>query len=128
MSEGELARAISHESAHITRHDNLKKLMLRVCSFPRFGQLEQQWLAAVEIDADQHAVSNKREALDLASALVKASRLSIPTAELTTNLTGEPGALLQVRIQRRLAGTLPKAQARLYELVPCCWRGFPLWP
>src|SRR4051794_18738161 len=49
LSENELARAISHESAHIKQHDNLKKLMLRVCSFPRATQLEQQWLAAVEI-------------------------------------------------------------------------------
>lgn len=116
LSEGELARAISHESAHITRHDNLKKLMLRVCSFPRFGQLEQQWLAAVEIDADQHAVSNKREALDLASALVKASRLSIPTAELTTNLTGEPGALLQVRVQRLLAWDAAESSSQVVRI------------
>jgi beta-lactamase regulating signal transducer with metallopeptidase domain len=103
LSEDELARAISHESAHITRHDNLKKLMLRVCSFPRTAQIERQWLAAVELDADNHAVSNKREALDLASALVKASRLSMSTAELTMNLTSEGGTLLQMRVQRLLA-------------------------
>jgi beta-lactamase regulating signal transducer with metallopeptidase domain len=100
LNQDELARAISHESAHIKRHDNLKKLMLRVCSFPRAAQIERQWLAAVEMDADNHAVSNKREALDLASALVKASRLSMPTAELTTNLSSEGGMLLQMRVQR----------------------------
>ena len=103
LSEDELARAISHESAHITRHDNLKKLMLRVCSFPRATEIEQHWLATVEMDADKNAVSNKREALDLASALVKASRLSMPTAELTMNLTSEGGVLLQMRVQRLLA-------------------------
>jgi hypothetical protein len=116
LSEGELARAISHESAHITRHDNLKKLMLRVCSFPRSSQIEQQWLAAVEIDADRHAVSNKREALDLASALVKASRLSMPTAELTTNLAGEPGVLLQVRVQRLLAWDAAQSSSQIVRL------------
>jgi Zn-dependent protease with chaperone function len=112
LSENELARAISHESAHIKQHDNLKKLMLRVCSFPRATQLEQQWLAAVEMDADRHAVSNKREALDLASALVKASRLSMPTAELTTNLT-EGGVLLQMRVQRLLAWDADRSSSRL---------------
>jgi len=116
LSEGELARAISHESAHITRHDNLKKLMLRVCSFPRSSQIEQQWLAAVEIDADRHAVSNKREALDLASALVKASRLSMPTAELTTNLAGEPGVLLQVRVQRLLAWDASQSSSQIVRV------------
>jgi Zn-dependent protease with chaperone function len=103
LTQDELARAISHESAHITRHDNLKKLMLRVCSFPRATQIEKQWLAAVEVDADRYAVRSKREALDLASALVKASRLKMPTAELTMNLTSEAGSLLQMRVQRLLS-------------------------
>ncbi len=101
LSEKELARAIFHESAHIQRRDNLKKLALRACTIPRDPKLEREWLAALEIDADRFAVSNKSEALDLASALVKASRLSMPTAELTTNLT-EGGALLQMRVQRLL--------------------------
>lgn len=113
LSEDELARAISHESAHITRHDNLKKLMLRVCSFPRATQIEEHWLAAVELDADNQAVSNKREALDLASALVKASRLSMPTAELTMNLTSEGGVLLQMRVQRLLAWDAVRNSSKL---------------
>jgi hypothetical protein len=116
LSEDELARAISHESAHITRRDNLKKLMLRVCSYPRAHQIEQQWLAAVEMDADLQAVSNKREALDLASALVKASRLSMPTAELTTNLTSEPGTLLQMRVHRLLAWDASQNSSQLFRV------------
>ena len=116
LSEKELARAISHESAHIHRHDNLKKLALRACSFPRVKQLEQQWLAALEIDADRYAVSNKSEALDLAAALVKASRLSMPTAELTTNLA-EGGALLQMRVQRLLDWDAREASNRLTRVV-----------
>jgi len=112
LSEKELARAISHESAHIYRHDNLKKLALRACSFPRAAQIEQQWLAALELDADQYAVSNKTEALDLASALVKASRLSMPTAEFTTNLT-EGGQLLHMRVQRLLDWDAAQSSSRL---------------
>jgi len=116
LSEKELARAISHESAHIRRHDNLKKLALRACSFPRASQIEQQWLAALEIDADRYAVSNKAEALDLASALVKASRLSAPTAEFTTNLT-ERGVLLQMRVQRLLDWNAAQASSRYFGLI-----------
>jgi Zn-dependent protease with chaperone function len=103
LSEEELTRAIAHESAHIRNHDNIKKLMLRVCSFPPAHRLEHKWLAALEMAADENAVNNKREALDLASALVKASRLSVPTAELATNLTTDAGQLLQVRVERLLA-------------------------
>lgn len=112
LSEKELARAISHESAHIRRHDNLKKLALRACSFPRASQIEQQWLAALELDADRYAVSNKSEALDLASALVKASRLSMPTAEFTTNLT-DGGQLLHMRVQRLLDWDAAQSSNRL---------------
>jgi len=113
LSEQELARAISHETAHIKRRDNLKKLVLRACSFPRATQIEREWLAAVEMDADRYAVRNRREALDLASALVKASRMSMPTAELTTNLTGEPGTLLQMRVQRLLEWDASQQSDRL---------------
>ncbi len=112
LNEKELARAISHESAHVHRHDNLKKLALRACSFPRAAQIEQQWLAALEIDADRYAVSNKSEALDLASALVKASRLSMPNADFTTHLT-EGGQLLQMRVQRLLDWDAVRSSNRL---------------
>ncbi len=116
LNEKELARAISHESAHIRRHDNLKKLALRACTFPRASQIEQQWLAALEIDADRYAVSNKSEALDLASALVKASRLNMPTAEFTTHLT-EGGELLQTRVQRLLDWDTAQSSNRLLAYV-----------
>jgi hypothetical protein len=115
LSENELARAISHESAHIDKHDNLKKLSLRVLSFPRANELEQRWLAAIEIDADRSAVNNQREALDLASALVKASRLSMATAELTTNLTSEAGALLEMRVQRLLSWNDLQSSNKLFH-------------
>jgi hypothetical protein len=103
FTEEELARAIAHESAHIQRNDNLKKLLLRVASYPRTREIERLWLAALEIDADRQAVRNRREALELASALVKASRLTVANAELTTNLTSDSGALLQERVERLLA-------------------------
>jgi Zn-dependent protease with chaperone function len=115
LSEDELARAISHESAHVDNHDNLKKLVLRVLSFPRAKEIEQRWLAAVEINADRLAVNNQREALDLASALVKASRLGGATAELTTNLTSDPGALLQLRVQRLISWDASRRSHKLFR-------------
>jgi hypothetical protein len=103
LNESELARAIAHESAHIRNHDNAKKLALRLLSYPSLGSMEQRWLSSLEIEADQSAVRSKREALDLASALVKSSRLSIATPELVTNLASPAGALLHTRVERLLA-------------------------
>jgi beta-lactamase regulating signal transducer with metallopeptidase domain len=103
LNENELARAIAHESAHIRNHDNIKKLALRVCHYPPSLSLEHSWLEALEIAADQSAVNSKREALDLASALVKSSRLSCPSPELVTNLASPAGTLLHNRVERLLA-------------------------
>ena len=54
--------------------DNLKKLALRLAWFPGMSQLDKAWQNAAELAADDAAVSNAAEALDLASALIKLSR------------------------------------------------------
>jgi hypothetical protein len=79
--------------------------------------LEQSWLEALEISADQSAVNSKREALDLASALVKSSRLSRPTPELVTNLASPAGTLLHNRVERLLAWEQPEVAARYRKLL-----------
>lgn len=112
LTQGELARAIAHESAHIRHHDNLKKMALRMCQFPPMPSMEKRWLEALEIAADESAVNSKREALDLASALVKSSRLSLPTPELVTNLASPAGTLLHNRVERLLAWEHPEATTR----------------
>lgn len=117
LSEDELARAIAHESAHIRHHDNLKKIGLRLCQFPPMRSMEQSWLEALEIAADQSAVNSKREALDLASALVKSSRLSRPTPELVTNLASPAGTLLHNRVERLLAWERPQSSARYAQVL-----------
>ncbi len=116
LNEDELARAIAHESAHIRHHDNLKKMSLRLCQFPPMRSMEQSWLEALEIAADQSAVNSKREALDLASALVKSSRLSRPTPELVTNLASPAGTLLHNRVERLLAWEHPEKSTRYTQL------------
>jgi len=102
LNEQELARAIAHESAHVQRHDNLKKLALRLCCLPFAGRLERQWLASLEIAADMAAVRSQREALDLASALVKASKLAGRSPDLSMTFTVEGSDLLKARVERLL--------------------------
>src|SRR4051794_38585408 len=76
LSPRELSRTVEHELAHLRAHDNLKKLLLHACGFPFMSSLERAWLEAVEYSADSEAVHDQAEALDLASALVKISRLT----------------------------------------------------
>ncbi len=81
LSSDELNSAVRHEIAHIQFHDNLKKLALRFAWFPGMNKLEQAWRDAAEVAADEAAVSNVQEALDLAAALIKVSRL-VPSQSL----------------------------------------------
>ena len=74
LSPDELKSAVQHEIAHLHFHDNLKKLALRFAWFPFMGELEKAWQQAAEQAADDAAVSNAKEALDLAAALIKLSR------------------------------------------------------
>ena len=75
------------------RRDNLKKLLLRFVAFPGMAGLEAAWLEATEMAADDAAVSNAGEALDLAAALIKLSRLGPVEApvDLTAALVHSPG-------------------------------------
>jgi hypothetical protein len=75
LSPDELNIALKHELQHMKSRDNLKKLIFRFCPFPGMAKLESAWLEASELAADDAAVSNQRDAVDLAAALVKLSRL-----------------------------------------------------
>ncbi|MGO9088148.1 MAG: M56 family metallopeptidase [Candidatus Sulfotelmatobacter sp.] len=76
LTAGELQAALQHEVAHVRRRDNLKRLLLRLVPFPGMSALEAAWAEAAEMAADEAAVSNPAEALDLAAALIKLSRLA----------------------------------------------------
>ena len=88
-----------------TLYDNLKKLLLRLVEFPGMAGLEAAWLEATEFAADDAAVFNTREALDLAAALIKLSRLAPAEAQvdLTTALVHSPVAMMNVRVERLIA-------------------------
>jgi beta-lactamase regulating signal transducer with metallopeptidase domain len=75
LTPDELRMALKHEHEHMKSRDNLKRLILVFCPFPGMARLESAWSQAAELAADDAAVSNPRDALDLAAALVKLSRL-----------------------------------------------------
>jgi beta-lactamase regulating signal transducer with metallopeptidase domain len=107
LSERELRTALRHEIAHVRRRDNLRKLVLRFVAFPGMTELESAWRDATEMAADDAAVTSASEALDLAAAVIKLSRLAsreMPAA-LTTALVHSPAGSLHARVERLLAWT-----------------------
>jgi beta-lactamase regulating signal transducer with metallopeptidase domain len=107
LTERELRNALRHEMVHVRRRDNLRKLVLRVVAFPGMAQLENAWREATEMAADDAAVSSASEALDLAAAVIKLSRLapSQMSAELTTGLVHSPAESLNARVERLIGWT-----------------------
>ena len=105
LTANELQTALNHEIAHVHRRDNLKKLLLRFVAFPGMSRLEAAWLEATEMAADDAAVSNVGEALDLAAALIKLSSLGPvePPADLTAALVHSPAAVMNARVERLIA-------------------------
>ena len=105
LSERELKIALQHELVHVRRRDNLRKLALRLVMFPGMAELECAWREATEMAADDAAVSSASEALDLAAAVIKLSRLAPlgPPAELTTALVHSPAESVNARVERLIA-------------------------
>lgn len=105
LSSRELEIALRHEVAHARRWDNLKKLFFRFWAFPGMFVIEEDWNSAEEMAADDAAVSSASDALDLASALIKLSRLAPvhPTAVLVSALVNRPGMLVNARVERLVA-------------------------
>lgn len=108
LSQPELDSALRHEMAHVRSYDNLKKLLFRFAAFPGMEGLEGAWSDHAEMAADADAVSSMRDALDLAAALIKLSRLAPvqPTAALATALLHSPHALT-ARVDRLFAWRQP---------------------
>src|SRR5208337_5594063 len=104
LTPAELKTALRHEIAHVRRYDNLKKLIFRIAPFPGTAALEAAWSDQTELAADDAAVSSINEALDLASALIKVSRLGSSTAapEISTALLHSSTAL-GTRVRRLFA-------------------------
>lgn len=126
LTPAELDVAISHEIAHRRSKDNLKRFLI-FCAPDLFGwtavarQLEKQWEAEAECEADAYAVmGDGRRAVVLASALVKVARLgseSVHTGSPALNAfsTSSPSrllwsafhvpTLLEMRVRRLVSGS-----------------------
>ncbi|MGB9284972.1 MAG: M56 family metallopeptidase, partial [Candidatus Sulfotelmatobacter sp.] len=105
LTDHELRSALQHEVVHVRRWDNLRKLILCLVPFPGMAHLETAWREATEMAADDAAVSTASEALDLAAAVIKLSRivpLEFPN-ELTTALVHSPGQSVNARVERLIA-------------------------
>src|SRR6202011_3234374 len=83
-------------------------------------ELETAWLETTEMAADDAAVSTAGEALDLAAALIKLSRLGPlrAPAELITALVHAPMDSVNARVERLIAWTDEQKTAA---------RGFSFW-
>jgi hypothetical protein len=75
---------------------------MRFVAFPGMAELESAWHDASEMAADEEAVSSASEALDLASAVIRLSRLPQlgPSSALTTALVHNPPELINARVKR----------------------------
>jgi hypothetical protein len=125
LTASELHSALRHELVHVCRRDNLRKLFLRFAAFPGMAKLESAWREATEMAADDGAVSSAVEALDLAAAVIKLSRLnplvSLP-GELATSLVHSPAESVNARVSRLLAWSENRETRPLAN-----WRKAALW-
>lgn len=118
----ELHIALEHELAHVRFRDNLKKLVFRFSPFPGMAKLESAWSQAAELAADDAAVSNRHDAIDLAAALVKLSRL-VPVEPAPVCTVGFVTGSISARVARLLAWdeatrTRPPRAHRWYAIPP----------
>jgi len=125
LSHDELHIALRHELAHMQSRDNLKKLIFRFCPFPGMAKLESAWAQAAELAADDSAVSNLDDAVDLAAALVKLSRLlpvDAPAEAAPVCTVGFVTGSISARVARLLAwdeaGRTRPARIRPWYVVP----------
>jgi beta-lactamase regulating signal transducer with metallopeptidase domain len=103
LSDGELQAAIRHELVHKRSWDNLKKVLISATPFPGMISIESAWRESSELAADDAAVANRQDALDLAAALIKLSRSSKQWSEpaLASGLVSGESSI-GLRVQRLL--------------------------
>ncbi len=119
LSEQELAAAIRHEEAHRAALDNWKRLLIMATPvvlpfWSAFRELDASWTTLTEWAADDDACSEARQAVDLASALVRVAGLgsSMKPVPILTTLIGDDERL-SARINRLLVASPRPPRRRL---------------
>lgn len=130
LTPEELGAALAHERGHVEGHDNLKRALLQagedaLLHAPLGRSLRREWQRESEMAADEFAAAaGAPAALDLASAIVKISKLvprgARPTLPAGAHLLGyeEDGTSRRVRNLLRLASDTRGARARLRTRSP----------
>jgi beta-lactamase regulating signal transducer with metallopeptidase domain len=109
---GERQAVLDHEAAHLRNLDNLKRTAMRLApdwlSLGATGrEIESAWAVAAEEEADDHAAAGDRaRSLDLAGALIKASRLA------PVRCAAASGFCEETAVVRRVARLLADRPAR----------------
>lgn len=128
LTADELASALAHERGHVEARDNLKRAVLQagqdalLLLSPLGRSLRQGWQRESELAADEFAASaGAAAALDLASALVKISRLipagATPTLPAGAHLLGEAEDVVSLRVRALLRLATAPERARAPEAV-----------
>ena len=128
LSPEELRAAIAHEYGHLRARDNLKRTLLRVCRdlvmIPVGKGLDLAWAQNAEVVADEFAaVEGNVEALDLASALVKLTRIvpdgAAPTLPVGAYIITDREGDISSRIRRllRLSDRRPRPRKARLSLI-----------
>jgi Zn-dependent protease with chaperone function len=130
LTPEELASALAHERGHVEGMDNLKRALLQagedaLLHAPLGRSLRRAWQRESEMAADEFAaVAGPAAALDLASAIVKISKLvprgARPTLPAGAHLLGEgdDGTSRRVRNLLRLASAAGGARAGTHSRSP----------
>ncbi len=113
LTADELEVALRHELVHIRSYDNPKKLVFRFCPFPGMTSLEVAWSQTAELAADAAAILNVNDALNLAAALVKLSRL-VPVTAAPACTVGFVAGSLNDRVNRLLAWDESRKPSRMH--------------
>jgi beta-lactamase regulating signal transducer with metallopeptidase domain len=113
LTDGELQVAVRHEIGHARSWDNLKKVLVSATPFPGMGRMERAWHEAAELAADDRAVTNRQEALDLASALIKLSRScqQLPSYVFAAELVSGSSSI-NLRVHRLLKWRMARQPSR----------------
>lgn len=124
----ELEGVLLHEWAHARRWDNLQSFVFvslgRFCLFPRaLGRLVARWRLDRELVCDDRAAALTRFPVELASALLRVSRLSVRVEShpqpVGAALVSADAAVLQARIHNLLRETSPISGARQRSFCRC---------